>query len=98
MNNPTTCQMCGDTFYPDQEWKKICLPCYKISKQRENLELIHLRQENEFLRSQLASALPVAIPRDVRRLLIQLCHPDRHENSDASNKATRWLLAQRGER
>lgn len=27
--------------------------------------------------------------------LIRLCHPDRHENSQAANKATAWLLSQR---
>jgi hypothetical protein len=27
--------------------------------------------------------------------LIQLCHPDRHNNSVGSNKATQWLLQAR---
>lgn len=27
------------------------------------------------------------------RLLIQLCHPDKHSNSEASVRATQWLLA-----
>ena len=35
------------------------------------------------------------IPGDMRRLLVLLCHPDRHGGSQASNKATRWLLEQR---
>lgn len=71
MNNPSTRQLCGVSFYPD-------LPCYKKMKQRENSELTRLRQENESLHSQLASALTrVAIPKDIQRLLIQLCHPDR---------------------
>ena len=33
-----------------------------------------------------------AIPPDMRRRLIQLCHPDRHQGSEASQKATIWLL------
>lgn len=32
------------------------------------------------------------VPPDMRRRLIQLCHPDRHGNSEASQVATRWLL------
>lgn len=96
MNNPSTCQLCGVSFYPDKDWKKVCLPCYKKMKQRENSELTRLRQENESLHSQLASALTrVAIPKDIQRLLIQLCHPDKHGGSPASNKATEWLLSQR---
>lgn len=27
--------------------------------------------------------------------LIQLCHPDKHNNSEGSNKATQWLLEAR---
>ena len=37
-----------------------------------------------------------AIPNDVIRLLIQLAHPDRHGGSQASQKATQWLLSQKG--
>lgn len=34
-------------------------------------------------------------PEMIRRLL-QLCHPDKHNNSEASIKATQWLLSKRG--
>jgi len=27
--------------------------------------------------------------------LIRLCHPDKHNGSEAANTATQWLLAQR---
>lgn len=37
------------------------------------------------------------IPADMLGRLIRLCHPDRHGNSEASNQATAWLLAQRKE-
>lgn len=96
MNNPSTCQLCGEDFYPDQKWKKVCLSCYFVVKERQNSELARLRQENESLHSQLASALSrVAIPKDIERLLIQLCHPDRHGGSRASLAAITWLLDQR---
>lgn len=29
---------------------------------------------------------------EMLRRLIQLCHPDKHANSEATQKATRWLL------
>lgn len=37
-----------------------------------------------------------AIPADMLRRLIMLCHPDRHGSSKASTIATQWLLEQRG--
>ena len=38
-----------------------------------------------------APAAPLEL--DMLRRLIQLCHPDKHSNSDASTTATRYLLA-----
>lgn len=35
-------------------------------------------------------ALRAMLPR-----LLRLAHPDRHQNSEMSNKATAWLIAQR---
>ncbi|SFM47205.1 hypothetical protein SAMN05421880_11768 [Nitrosomonas nitrosa] len=93
MNNRSACQLCGEDFYPDQTWKTLCIPCYKLSKQRQEdvvSELTRLRTENEELRHR------IAIPQDMLKTLILLAHPDRHGNSAASNKATAWLLSQRG--
>ena len=43
------------------------------------------------------NAAPIAKPKPIElemlRRLIQLCHPDKHANSEASNMATRFLLA-----
>jgi hypothetical protein len=36
------------------------------------------------------------IPPDVLNTLVRLAHPDRHGNSPAANRATTWLLQQRG--
>lgn len=35
------------------------------------------------------------IPLDMVNRLIRLCHPDFHNNSEASNTATAWLIDQR---
>lgn len=37
-----------------------------------------------------------AIPPDMLKRLINLCHPDKHNNSKASTLATEWLLTLRG--
>ena len=42
-----------------------------------------------------ATAKPETIEREMLRRLVQLCHPDKHANSEASNTATRYLLALR---
>lgn len=71
-------------------------------------QISRLRQEVETLRMQLileknrnrpsAQSGSVSIPEDMLGRLIRLAHPDRHGNSDASNKATAWLLSQRKSR
>ncbi len=38
---------------------------------------------------------PPPIPPEMLRRLVRLCHPDRHDGSEAANVATAWLLAQR---
>jgi hypothetical protein len=74
-------------------------------------ELIQLRRkvdqlQSEIIRLQLAlmtarNQSPPSrhngqgIPQEMLRRLIQLSHPDRHGNSEAATKATRWLLEQR---
>jgi hypothetical protein len=37
-----------------------------------------------------------AIPPEMLKVLLLLCHPDRHSSSQASNRAMTWLLQQRG--
>ena len=41
-------------------------------------------------------AIAAPIEPGMLRRLIQLCHPDRHNGSEASNEATRYLLALKG--
>lgn len=50
--------------------------------------------EDEVLLLRDANAEEI-IPPDVLKLLIRLCHPDKHGNSSAANRATTWLLRQR---
>lgn len=90
------CQRCGTSFFREESeaWKRLCLPCWKKSKQQQT------QQEDPFARKPFTGQArpqptPVIDPEMMRRLLF-LCHPDKHNNSEASQKATQWLLKIRG--
>lgn len=75
------CPQCGNLYFRDARFKVVCLPCY--------LEVHRARR----IHSE-PSSLPL-LDRDMLRLLIYLCHPDKHGGSDAANRATAWLLSVR---
>lgn len=77
------CPTCGDTYYREFEWKRVCLPCYLKEKGKTPPPV---------------NTAPAVIPIEpgMLRRLVQLCHPDKHGNSEASNTATRYLLALKG--
>jgi hypothetical protein len=93
------CPACGDRFEKDAAWKKTCMPCWKESKRAEHVELLELREEvaehRRLLSEMLAERKAAAIEPEMLSRLIRLCHPDKHGNSEASNMATAFLLAQR---
>jgi hypothetical protein len=79
-----TCPGCkARTFVQDQPWKLLCVSCY--------LE----RNPSKRRTPEPVPVAPAGIEPDMLRRLVQLCHPDRHGNSEAANTATRWLLALR---
>ena len=77
------CPSCGKTYLQDQPWKLVCVTCYLARKGKT---------------TPTARTVPTVTPIEpgMLRRLIQLCHPDRHGNSEASNTATRYLLALKG--
>lgn len=91
MHHPTwkACTKCGNEFYADQSWKRICIPCWKESKGINNKRPF----ESPF-RYQPPPQQPL-IDAEMLRRLIFLCHPDKHNNSQAAKLATEWLLKQR---
>jgi hypothetical protein len=95
----STCPECGDRFEKDAAWKKTCMPCWKASKRAEHDELLELREEvaerGRLLSEMLAERKAAAIEPEMLARLIRLCHPDKHNGSEASTTATQWLLAQR---
>jgi hypothetical protein len=94
-----TCPSCGDRFDQDAPWKKTCTPCWKLSKRAEHVELLELREEvaehRRLLAEVLAARQAPAIEPDMLARLIRLCHPDKHNGSEAATVATQWLLARR---
>jgi len=79
------CPSCREPYFRDLVWKATCLECY-LDKKGKRRAVPSVR------------TVTVVEPIEATMLkrLIQLCHPDRHGNSEASNTATQWLLQQRG--
>ena len=97
-----TCPECGDRYQKDAPWKKTCMPCWKASKRAEHIELLELREEvaehRRLLREVAAEKKAASNSPDMLARLIRLCHPVKHNGSEAANVATAWLLSHRGAR
>jgi hypothetical protein len=90
------CTSCGCTFWrkTDEQWKRLCLDCFKRKKAQERW------QEHQRFHEPPPPPprQPVAvIPDDMMRRLLHLCHPDKHGNSAAATEVTQWLLQRRRE-
>lgn len=100
------CTSCGAPFRvgEDEDWKRLCLPCWVRTKRSAPPpggqgilgELRLAQDEIKRLKASLAEERTRrGIPDDMMRMLILLCHPDRHSGSVAATKATAWLLRER---
>lgn len=88
------CAQCRRVFEPRQRHHYLCFGCWSQQQAVNDPRVVREIWDtiNDLLRlnRELFDALEefrAQIPR-----LLQLCHPDRHENSEASNRATSWLL------
>lgn len=63
--------------------------------QRLQEELSTLRFTASRLRDATPASADAVIAPQMLARLVRLCHPDKHDNSHASNEATAWLLGQR---
>jgi hypothetical protein len=102
----TTCTHCGKYFVPKYASLKLCFDCFK-KRDKALAEYDDLIEEVRRLQGHLDRAFSdiralqderdraTVIPPEKLKALVQLCHPDRHGNSQAANDATVWLLAQR---
>ena len=101
------CTGCNKNFHvaEGEEWKKTCLGCWKKTKNVQDknyqrvLQLEALAQllyqriaKFEKHTAELERKTSSSIEPDMLRRLIMLSHPDRHNNSEASKKATQFLL------
>ena len=89
------CIECGQLFEiaPTENYKTLCKPCFIDSKKNETEslqnEVIRLRAENYRLKLRLADNSsyrnqPKTIKPDFLKMFKQLCHPDKHQNSQLS--------------
>lgn len=94
------CTGCNKNFHvaEGEEWKKTCLGCWKKTKNVQDknyqrvLQLEALAQLLYRRIDELEKKTSSSIEPDMLRRLIMLSHPDRHNNSEASKKATQFLL------
>lgn len=95
------CTDCGRDFPQYQAWQTRCYRCYNLFKQK------HKRREkppevewgNPFAGNGLFETAPTerhdrgaAWLRANIKELLHLCHPDKHDGSEQSNKITRELI------
>lgn len=103
----TSCLHCGAHFDALGSWQTLCRVCYAQSK-KQQLQAIAaerdaaldqvraLRRELDQARLELARRpRERVLPADQWRRLLQLCHPDKHANSETATTITRWLLENR---
>lgn len=87
------CSRCGRSFFADVHWKTLCYACWKET--RAQPAALPSRAERQRIRELeirlklLAELLP---DEHMVRVLLGLCHPDKHNGSAHANEATRWLL------
>ena len=86
------CNHCGESFDTKFTYAKLCYTCWREKEDAPSI-IADLRNQVELLRRHLDDS---GIPDDMLRILTMLCHPDKHNGSQAANKATLWLLARRG--
>lgn len=94
-----SCQACAHSRYDYVDKILVCECCGRKESWRSwklRSEAAEKRQADD---AREADRLWEMIPDDMMlRRLMQLCHPDKHGNSEASKIATLWLLGLRQER
>ena len=86
------CKECKQIFETDFEWQKICKVCYRNLKQKELNECKTKINELEYELKSLKNIQPFSKDKKFIKQLIQLCHPDKHENSKIANEITIQLI------
>lgn len=92
------CEVCGQSFETSYTWARMCKPCFISEKKAETEDL---KEAVEYWRGKYEAAVnsnknKVDFSPDVLKKLIYLCHPDKHNNSQAAHEITQFLLRLRG--
>lgn len=94
------CAGCGGTFDWGEDWRKLCGPCFLASpkgkawKAKKDAEKERQEAKQDSYSYDFGDRT-VLDPALLRKLL-QLCHPDRHGNSELATAVTQQLLKMRG--
>jgi hypothetical protein len=97
------CKQCGEVFDADEDWKRVCLPCWRENKAKEQggkkssgkgSSYGGKKFDKEFYDRVFGKTQ--AIPADMLKTLIMLCHPDKHGGKESATRATQYLLSLRG--
>lgn len=105
------CDLCQKPFPAEESWQNKCLVCWKEDKgydlTKGDKAFIAMQAAYSDMRVALKSAEKRAlrnrgVPDDKSglspgkiKVLLKLCHPDKHKNSEQATEVTKWLLAQR---
>lgn len=97
------CSGCFRNFFSFDQRQNRCDWCRANDRYRERGKRSPFEDLEDFLRKtgrmrdDVMPQVPAepAIPPEMLRRLIMLCHPDRHNNSEMSRIATDWLLKQK---
>lgn len=98
---PSRCRDCGQMFNPAKDFHSVCWTCWHENAgdnaDSPRIVIAKLRDELERLQCRLAQPRPPVLDAAAIRWIIQLVHPDKHDNSSISNAVTSTLLQMRGE-
>lgn len=97
MNHPyVPCADCGELFLKDNERKTVCRECYLVRRMSRSAPPPPAhdppRRASETGRSASSWVIATTIDQQMLRRLVHLCHPDKHDQSEASVIATHFLL------
>ena len=96
------CAKCRCAFErePGETWKKLCLDCWRDSKAKQESSEYLLRDQIAALQKRLYQAESRARLLELRggqfdaeelKTLRRLCHPDRHNGSEASTRISQRI-------
>ncbi len=96
-HNKTISEKNATLVRQENELKDAGSQCHQLRQTVKGLleDVAFLQKQNrEFAKAKKsASSSTSAMPKEVWRRLLQLCHPDKHANADAATAATQWLNA-----